>query len=92
VLCSGLPVGEVVRRRLESERVLRSERWVGVRKRVPLLLGQTFRSVIGSSFWPVVQILGPAHELHIVCLGRAFVGKPVREGPRVYEPDNSTVK
>ena len=32
------------------KRALRSERWAGVRKRAPLLLGQTFRSMIGSSF------------------------------------------
>ena len=44
--------------------------------------------MIGSPFWPVVQILGPVHELRVVCLGRAFVGKPVREGLRVYEPDS----
>ena len=55
------------------------------RKRAPFLLGQAFRSVIGSPSWPVVLILGPAHELCVVCSGRAFVGKPVREGPRVYE-------
>ena len=44
---------------------------------------------IGSPFWPGVQIFGPAPELRDVCLGRASVGKLVREGPRVYEPDRS---
>ena len=58
-----------------------------VRKRASFLLGLAFRSVIGSPFWPVVMILGLGHELCVVCLGRAFVGKPVHEGPRVYEPD-----
>ena len=50
----GLPVGEAVQRRLESERALRSERWARVDKWALLLLGQTFRSVIGSPFYPVV--------------------------------------
>ena len=36
-----------------SKRALRSERWAGVRKRA-LLLGQTFRSVIGLPFWPII--------------------------------------
>ena len=35
------------------------------RKRAPFLLGQAFRSVIGSLFWPVVHVLGPAHESHV---------------------------
>ena len=80
VFWPGLPVGETVRRQLESKRALRSERWARVGKRVPLLPSQTFRSVIGSPFWHVVHILGPAHELLAVCLGRALMGKPVREG------------
>ena len=49
------------------------------------LLGQAFWSEIGSPLWPVVQVLGPAHELHVCLqrclLSRAFVGKPIREGP-----------
>ena len=89
MLWPGLPFGEAVRRRLESERALRSERRPGVEKWVSFLLGQAFRSVIGSPFWPVVPILGPAHELRIVCLDRAFVGKPVHVGHWVYEPDRS---
>ena len=36
-----------------SKQALRSERWAGVRKQAPFLLGQTFWSVIGSPFWPV---------------------------------------
>ena len=35
-------------------------------KRAPFLLGQAFRMMIGSPFWLVVQVLGPAHELHIL--------------------------
>ena len=45
------------------KRALRSERWAGVGKRAMFLLGQTFRSVIGLPFWPIVPILGLAHEL-----------------------------
>ena len=71
--------------------MLQSEKWAGIEKRVLFLLGQASRSVIGSSFWLIVQVLGPAHELHVCLqrcsLGRAFVGKPVHEGPQVYEPD-----
>ena len=51
------------------KRALRSERWVGVGRRVLFLLSQAFWSVIGSPSWPVVLILGPAHELRVVCLG-----------------------
>ena len=70
--------------------MLWSERWAEVRKRVSFLLGQAFRSVIGSPFGPIISILGPAHELRVVCLGQAFDGKQVHEGPRVYEPDTTT--
>ena len=73
------------------KRALRSERWAGVGKQAPFLLGQAFRLAIGSPFWPFVPILGPAHELRVVSLGRAFVGKPVREGPQAYEPNISVI-
>ena len=27
---------------------------------------------------------------YALCLGQAFVGKPVHEGPRIYEPDTES--
>ena len=81
------------RGRLEAgwrpKRALRSKRWAGVGKRALFLLGVAFQLEIGSLPRPVAQVFRPAHELRAVCLGRAFAGKPVREGPRVYEPDRS---
>ena len=53
------------------------------------LLGRAFRLKIRSLPWPIAQVFGPAHELRAIYLGRAFVGKLVREGPWVYEPDRS---
>ena len=69
VLWPGLSVGEAVRRRAGG----RSERsgWRDGPEsevRVSFLLGQAFRSVIGLPFWPIVQILGPAHELRVYLL------------------------
>ena len=36
------------------KRALRSERWAGVGRRVLFLVGQTFRSVFGLPFWPII--------------------------------------
>ena len=62
-------------------------------KRAPFLLGQAFRLEIWIAL-PACRLgfwadLGVAHHLQRCLLGQAFVGKPVHEGPRVYEPDRS---
>ena len=69
------------------KRALQSEWWARVGERALFLLGLAFWSEVGSLLRPVAQVFGPAHQLRAVCLGRAFAGKPVREGPRIYEPD-----
>ena len=51
----GLPVGEVGRSRKRGLLVGEAGR---SQKRAPFLLGQAFRSEIGSPFWPVVRYLG----------------------------------
>ena len=54
-LGAGLPIGEAVRRRLEPDRALRSDRWAEVAdERALLFLGQAFRSVAGPPLCPVV--------------------------------------
>ena len=72
---SGLPGGEAGRSR----------------KRALFLLREAFRSEIGSPFWPVVLDIwagpGVARRSQHRLLGRAFAGKPVHEGSRVYESD-----
>ena len=35
-------------------------------KLASFLLGQAFRSLIGSPFWPIVRVLGPAHEFALL--------------------------
>ena len=91
VLWPGLPVGEAVRRRLETEvstpvgEVGWSWKTGAAPSRPDLLVGDWIVLLACySDTWP-------AHELRVVCLGQAFIGKPVREGPRVYEPDTITV-
>ena len=69
------------------KRVLRSERWAEeVNEWVLVLLGRP--SGRRPDYPP--GTLGPAHELHVVFLGRARAWKPVPEGPRVYEPDSKS--
>ena len=50
----GLSVGEAVRRRLETEASAPVEEVGRSQKPALFLLGQAFRSKIGSSFWLVV--------------------------------------
>ena len=52
--------------------MLRTERWAeAANERAMFLFGQTFRSVTGSPFWPVVL---PEHELGrakpLICLNK----------------------
>ena len=77
VLWLGLPVGEAVRRQA-GDRGGRSGRIGGPETEAGVVPPQQgFRLVIGSPFWPVVQVLEPAHEF-----ARLFAILPT--GPSLY--------
>ena len=54
-------------------------------KRASFLLGQAFWSEIGSPFWLVVQVFGPAQELHVVrnvvCWAKPLLGSQSMRDP-----------
>ena len=70
----GLPVGEVGRSR----------------KRAPFLLGQAFRSEIGSPFWSVVRFLGRPRSLrvvrNVVCWAELLLGSRSMRDPGFMNP------
>ena len=91
----GLPVGEAVRKRAghRSEHSGQRSRPKSEAGALPPRPGLPVGDWITLPACHLGIWAGPgvAHCLQRCLLDRAFVGKPVREGPRVYEPDTYTI-